>query len=71
MGSVKLQLPKDPKPGQVVVNPIDGSELVFVPGGEFMMGSDPREMDRLWAKMGWLSFKKAVRVRYVHRQAEP
>ena len=34
----KLQLPKGPKPGQVFVSPVDGAELVFVPGGEFMMG---------------------------------
>ena len=34
----KLQLPKEPKPGQVFVNPVDGSEMVFVPGGTFRMG---------------------------------
>jgi len=34
----RLQLPKDPKPGQVFVNPVDGSEMVFVPGGTFRMG---------------------------------
>jgi len=39
-GKPRLQLPKDPKPGQAVVNPIDGSELVFIPGGAFMMGDD-------------------------------
>jgi len=41
----KLQLPKDPKPGQVVVNPIDGMELVYVPGGAFMMGDDDSDED--------------------------
>jgi serine/threonine protein kinase len=29
--------------GTVVVNAVDGSELVYIPEGEFMMGSDPTE----------------------------
>jgi len=33
----KLQLPKDPKPGQVFVNPVDGTELVYIPGGPYKM----------------------------------
>jgi len=35
------------------VNPTDGAEMVWIPGGEFMMGSDPAEIDRLWQKTGW------------------
>jgi len=42
-GKPRLQLPRDPKPGQVFVNPVDGMELVFIPGGEFMMGDDDSE----------------------------
>jgi len=42
-----------PKPGDKRINPTDGAEMVFVPGGEFQMGSDPKEIDELWAKTGW------------------
>ena len=42
-----------PKPGDKRTNPTDGAEMVFVPGGEFQMGSDPKEIDELWAKTGW------------------
>jgi formylglycine-generating enzyme required for sulfatase activity len=42
-----------PKPGEKRTNPTDGAEMVFVPGGEFLMGSDPKEIDELWAKTGW------------------
>jgi len=42
-----------PKPGDKRINPTDSAEMVFVPGGEFQMGSDPNEIDALWAKTGW------------------
>jgi len=32
---------------------IDGAELVFIPSGEFIMGSNPDELDRIWARFGW------------------
>jgi formylglycine-generating enzyme required for sulfatase activity len=32
-----------PSPTPMVVNPIDQAELIFIPGGEFIMGSDPVE----------------------------
>ena len=41
----KLRLPADPKPGQVFTSPFDGTELVFIPGGECMMGSDDTRFD--------------------------
>ncbi len=44
---------KAPKPGDKRINPADGAEMVWIPGGEFMMGSDPAETDRLWARTGW------------------
>jgi len=47
-----------PKPGDKQVNPKDGAELVWIPGGEFQMGSDPAERDRLWAKTGWDAYWK-------------
>lgn len=34
-------------------NPIDGAEMVFIPPGEFLMGSDPEEIDRIWKKFNW------------------
>jgi formylglycine-generating enzyme required for sulfatase activity len=35
------------------VNPIDGAEIVFVPPGEFLMGSDADEIDRIWRRFNW------------------
>ena len=32
--------PKNPKPGQEWTNPVDGSVLVYVPGGEYRLGSE-------------------------------
>jgi len=34
-----IDLPEDPKPGDTFTNPKDGTELVFIPAGEFTMGS--------------------------------
>jgi formylglycine-generating enzyme required for sulfatase activity len=28
--------------------------MVWIPGGEFLMGSDPKEIDEIWKKFGWL-----------------
>jgi len=42
-----------PKPGDKRINPTDGAEMVFVPGGEFQMGSDSAERDRLWEQTGF------------------
>ena len=42
-----------PKPGEKRTNPTDGAAMVWIPGGEFQMGSDPKEIDQLWAKTGW------------------
>jgi formylglycine-generating enzyme required for sulfatase activity len=27
--------------------------MVFIPAGEFLMGSDPQEIDEIWRKFGW------------------
>lgn len=37
------------------LNPWDGAELVFVPEGEFVMGSDSVELVSIWQKQGWNS----------------
>lgn len=34
-------------------NPVDGADMVFIPSGEFVMGSDPEEIDRVWDRFGW------------------
>jgi len=40
-----IDLPEDPKPGDTFSNPIDGTELVFIPAGEFTMGDDDSERE--------------------------
>lgn len=35
------------------INPIDNAEIVFIPGGEFIMGSNPEEIEEIWKKLGW------------------
>ena len=53
--------PVGPGPGETRINPVDGAEMVFIPGGSFQMGSDPKEIDALWAKTGWdADWKKFV-----------
>lgn len=42
-----------PKPGEVRINPIDGAEIVWVPGGEFLMGADPADHERVCDRFGW------------------
>ncbi|GAB4460822.1 MAG: hypothetical protein OHK0029_25320 [Armatimonadaceae bacterium] len=37
--------PLEPKPRQEWMNPKDGAILVWIPGGEFVMGSDPADPD--------------------------
>jgi formylglycine-generating enzyme required for sulfatase activity len=43
----------NPKPGAIARNPIDGAEMVYIPEGEFMMGTDKDEIDQIWQKFGW------------------
>src|SRR5262249_3610137 len=35
------------------INPIDGAQMVYIPAGEFLMGSDPEELERIWKKFHW------------------
>ena len=41
------------KPGQIAINPVDGAKMVYVPPGEFLMGTDKTEIDALWRRFGW------------------
>jgi len=45
--------PEPPKPGTVLVNPADGAEMVWIPAGRFMMGSNRDESERVFDKFGW------------------
>ena len=45
-----------PKPGQPLktkINPKDGAKMVYVPPGEFLMGTDKAELDAIWQRLGW------------------
>lgn len=35
------------------INPLDKAEMVFIPGGEFIMGSNSEELEAIWKKLGW------------------
>ncbi len=43
-----------PKPGTERINPKDGAVMVYIPEGEFLMGTDPDEIDQIWQKFGWV-----------------
>jgi len=47
VGEQKPVIPTAPHPilGDIQIRPIDGMEMVYVPGGEFMMGSDDEEVN--------------------------
>ncbi len=53
VGAVCAQEADEPEPGEKRTNETDGAEMVWVPGGEFEMGSAPKELDELWARTGW------------------
>ncbi len=40
-------------PSRFVVNPVDLAEMVWVPAGQFRMGSTQEEIDGLWRQNGW------------------
>lgn len=40
-------------PERLVVNPVDGAEMVWVPAGTFWMGSTQAEIDQQWSDNGW------------------
>jgi formylglycine-generating enzyme required for sulfatase activity len=44
MPSVEAIPPGEPRAGEIRINPVDGAEMVWVPPGEFMMGSTPEEI---------------------------
>jgi formylglycine-generating enzyme len=35
------------------INSIDGAEMVFIPAGAFLMGSDAVELEQIWRKFNW------------------
>lgn len=41
--------------GKVIeqINPKDGAEMVYIPEGEFIMGTDKSEIDKIWQRFGW------------------
>lgn len=40
------------------INPTDSAEMVFLPAGEFIMGSDSVEIDNIWKKFNWNNDEK-------------
>src|SRR5688500_10161621 len=37
----------------VKTNPKDGAQMVFIPAGEFIMGSDAADIERIWKALNW------------------
>ena len=58
VGAVWTQEADEPEPGEKRTNATDGAEMVWVPAGEFLMGSDPKELDDLWARTGWYTGRR-------------
>ena len=54
-----MRVPVDKSPGiactppAALSNPNDRAELVSVPAGQFVMGTDPEDVARLWEAEGW------------------
>ncbi len=45
--------PEPPKPGTVRVNPADGAEMVWIPAGRYLMGTNRDENERVFDKFRW------------------
>ena len=39
--------------GEARINPKDGAEMVYIPAGEFLMGADQTDNERIWDQFGW------------------
>ena len=42
-----------PRPGETATNPADGAVMVWLPPGEFLMGADRSDNERVYEKFGW------------------
>jgi len=64
----KLRLPADPKPGQIFVSPLDGTELVFISGGAFKMGGtgehDGKPVHEQQVEGFWLGRSEVTNAQY-------
>ena len=52
-----------PKPGQPLkskINPKDGAEMVWIPGGEFIMGSDLKQLKQILRRYKWPRFMRKL-----------
>jgi len=43
----------NPAQGTIARNAIDGAVMVYIPEGEFIMGTDPDDIEKIWQKFGW------------------
>src|SRR6266496_3799537 len=53
---------KSPSHGRALsnvrINRVDHAEMVLIPSGEFIMGSDSQELDSIWKKFNWNDAEK-------------
>lgn len=49
---------RGPRPLEERINPVDGATMIYIPGGEFLMGSDPAEIEAIWKRFGWREWWK-------------
>ncbi len=52
-GSDRSHEVAEPRAGEVRINPKDGAEMVWIPAGEFLMGADKSDNERIFDKFGW------------------
>jgi len=48
----------NPTPGTIARNPIDGTVMVYIPEGKFIMGTDPDDIEKIWQKFRWPAYWK-------------
>src|SRR6185436_303992 len=60
----------EPAAGTAIVYPIDGAIMVYVPAGEFIMGMDIHESDRIAKALGYKDYREIASEEWAPRRTE-